>query len=78
LSRARNDFITRDLKAAVPRCAVSEAHQPAPGATYALQPKADHVESKRFPVAAVMVTGGDSGIGRTVAGGPDLLVAYLS
>jgi NAD(P)-dependent dehydrogenase (short-subunit alcohol dehydrogenase family) len=64
-----------------------EQQQNPPGTTEAMQPKPDHGEtsyqgSGRLAGKAVVLTGGDSGIGRAVAiafarEGADLLISYL-
>lgn len=61
---------------------------PMPGSTDAMQPRPDHGEtsykgSGRLRSMKAVITGGDSGIGRTVAiayarEGADLVIAYLS
>ena len=64
-----------------------EQQQRVPGATEAMHPKPDHGEdsyegSDRLEGKRVVITGGDSGIGRAVAiafarEGADMLIAYL-
>ena len=62
--------------------------QPVPGSTDAMRPRPDHGEDSykgtgRLKDKKVLLTGGDSGIGRAVAiafarEGADLLVSYLN
>jgi len=71
-----------------PRPPFAEQQQPIPGATDAMTPRPDHGESSykgsgRLRDKKVLITGGDSGIGRAVAlafarEGADLLVSYLN
>jgi NAD(P)-dependent dehydrogenase (short-subunit alcohol dehydrogenase family) len=66
----------------------SQHQQPIPGATDAMNPRPDHGESSykgsgRLRDKKVLITGGDSGIGRAVVlafarEGADLLVSYLN
>jgi NAD(P)-dependent dehydrogenase (short-subunit alcohol dehydrogenase family) len=71
-----------------PRPPFPEQQQPVPGATDKMDPRPDHGEdsykgSGRLEDKKVLITGGDSGIGRAVAiafarEGADLLVSYLN
>jgi hypothetical protein len=71
-----------------PRPPFTPQQQPIPGATEAMNPRPDHGESSyrgcgRLRDKKVLITGGDSGIGRAVAlafarEGADLLVSYLN
>ena len=71
-----------------PRPPFPEQQQPIPGATDSMNPRPDHGEesyqgSGRLKDKKVLITGGDSGIGRAVAlafarEGADLLVSYLN
>jgi hypothetical protein len=71
-----------------PRPPFPEQQQPIPGATDKMDPRPDHGESTykgsgRLQNKKVLITGGDSGIGRAVAiafarEGADLLVSYLN
>ena len=77
-----------DPRSAGPRPPFPKQKQPAPGETAALEPTPDHGEESyrgndRFADCSVLITGGDSGIGRAVAiafarEGADVVLAYLN
>jgi NAD(P)-dependent dehydrogenase (short-subunit alcohol dehydrogenase family) len=77
-----------DPRSAGPRPPFPKQQQPPPGKTRALEPIPDHGEhsyrgSGRFEDCSVLITGGDSGIGRAVAiafarEGADIVISYLN
>ena len=78
----------KDPRSAGPRPPFPKQKQPAPGETPPLDPVPDHGEESyegggRFEDCAVLITGGDSGIGRAVAiafarEGADVAISYLN
>ena len=78
----------KDPRSAGPRPPFPKQQQPPPGRTPALEPIPDHGEesyrgSGRFKDCSVLITGGDSGIGRAIAiafarEGADIGIAYLN
>jgi NAD(P)-dependent dehydrogenase (short-subunit alcohol dehydrogenase family) len=80
--------MAKDPRSAGPRPPFPRQTQSPPGKTAALDPRPDHGEETyrgyaRFADCAVVVTGGDSGIGRAVAlafarEGADVLISYLN
>lgn len=80
--------MAKDPRSAFPRPPFPRQQQPPPGETRTLEPKADHGEESYrghglFPGCSVLITGGDSGIGRAVAiafarEGADILISYLN
>ncbi len=80
--------MSKDPRSAGPRPPFPKQQQPMPGRTAALQPQPDHGEQSyrgfgRFAGCSVLVTGGDSGIGRAVSiafarEGADILVSYCN